>query len=70
MNLNLLEGLQRIEVRGRNEREVEDCIRSAFNQVFDSEAKLKLKTAKRKYAADDFDRVKEFENQQKIDLEK
>ena len=70
MNLNLLEGLQRIEVRGRNEREVEDCIKSAFNQVFDSEAQLKLRTANRKYAADDFDRGKEYEEFQKIELEK
>lgn len=31
INLNLTEGLQRIDVRGRNEREVEDCIRVAFS---------------------------------------
>lgn len=70
MNLNLLEGLQRVEVIGRNEREVEDCIKSAFNQVFDSEAKLKLRSANRKYAANDYDRIKEYEDLQKIELEK
>lgn len=41
VNLNLMDDTQKIEVRGKNEREVEDCIRSAFNQVFDSEAKSK-----------------------------
>lgn len=57
VNLNLLDGAQKIEIRGANEREVEDCIRIAFTQVFSSEQKNKITTANRKYQGDGVDRV-------------
>lgn len=59
VNLNLLEDTQKIEIKGRNEREVEDCIRTAFNQVFDSEAKSKKSKFNIDQYGADVDRIKE-----------
>jgi hypothetical protein len=61
VNLNLLENTERIEIMGRNVREIEERLRVAFIQVFDSEAKSNLKTANAKYAFEDLDRVKKLE---------
>lgn len=45
-NMNLMDDMISLNIRGKNQREIEEKLRSALNSVFDHEAKHKLLTSK------------------------